>query len=149
MLDKKTVIFDLDGTIADVKKRRLSLQGESRDWDAFHAGIKDDPPNTPVVELYRVLWDSARYEIIIVTGRMEQYRLSTGEWLTRHEIPFQTLKMRADGDFRADHIIKEEMLLQLLGEGKEPVFVVDDRQQVVDMCRRHGITCLQCDKGDF
>jgi len=40
-------------------------------------------------------------------------------------------------------------LHKLIAEGARIEFVVDDRQQVVDMWRRNGITCLQCDVGDF
>jgi hypothetical protein len=57
--------------------------------------------------------------------------------------------MRADKDFRADHIVKEEMLSFLRSSGNEILFVVDDRQQVVDMWRRNGVICLQCDEGKF
>jgi len=34
-------------------------------------------------------------------------------------------------------------------EGRDIAFAVDDRQQVVDMWRANGVTCLQCDVGDF
>ena len=45
--------------------------------------------------------------------------------------------------------IKKEILGKLKAENKDILFVVDDRQQVVNMWRDNGITCLQCDKGDF
>ncbi|MBV1934915.1 MAG: hypothetical protein KUG59_09500 [Parvibaculaceae bacterium] len=57
--------------------------------------------------------------------------------------------MRPDNDSRADHIIKEEILDKLLAQGAEIEFAVDDRNQVVNMWRRRGITCLQCDYGNF
>ncbi len=57
--------------------------------------------------------------------------------------------MRKGKDNRKDAIIKKEILGLLRQEGKEILFAVDDRQQVVDMWRENGITCLQCDIGDF
>ncbi|WP_440616208.1 phosphatase domain-containing protein [Cysteiniphilum sp. 6C5] len=73
----------------------------------------------------------------------------TEQWLIWHEIPFDRLIMRKGKDNRKDAIIKKEILGLLRQEGKEILFAVDDRQQVVDMWRENGITCLQCDIGDF
>jgi hypothetical protein len=33
--------------------------------------------------------------------------------------------------------------------GFDPTMAFDDRQQVVDMWRRHGLTVMQVDIGDF
>lgn len=57
--------------------------------------------------------------------------------------------MRPANDHRPDDIIKQEMLDKLKAEGHDIWFVVDDRQRVVDMWRRNGITVLQCAPGDF
>ncbi len=144
-----TILFDLDGTLADINHRRKCLESPKPDWKSFNKLMGDDVPNTPVISLYKALWASGQYELIILTGRNEEYRAISEQWLVSNEIPFNRLIMRQDKDFRADHIIKEEMLTSLVSEGKEVLFVVDDRQQVVDMWRRNGITCLQCDRGDF
>jgi len=85
----------------------------------------------------------------IVTGRNERFRQITERWLTWNEIPFSRLTMRPNKDQRPDYIIKQEILDGFLSEGLDITFTVDDRQQVVDMWRRNGITCLQCDVGDF
>ncbi len=149
MNDIKTILFDLDGTLADINHRRKFLEGSNPDWKSFNQLMGDDVPNTPIVSLYKTLCSSEQYEVIILTGRNEESRAVTEQWFAWNEIPFKRLIMRPDNDFRADHIIKEEMLQSLISEGKEVLFVVDDRQQVVDMWRRNGITCLQCDEGDF
>ena len=146
---KKVVLFDMDGTLADIRHRRVFLDQSPPDWKSFNAAIGDDTPNDPIVSLYKTLWDSGAYELILVTGRNERFRKVTEQWLAWNEIPFERMLMRADRDSRADHIIKEEILDQLLDEGCSIHFTVDDRQQVVDMWRSRGITCLQCDVGDF
>ena len=57
--------------------------------------------------------------------------------------------MRKDGDQRADHIVKREILAQIRNAGFEPVLVFDDRQSVVDMWRDQGIRVAQTAPGDF
>ncbi len=145
----KVVLFDIDGTLADIEHRRHNLDGPKPDWKSFNEQMGDDTPNAPIVALYKTLWAAPDYSLILVTGRNEASRSLTEQWLAWNEIPFARLLMRKDKDFRADHIIKEEILDQLLAEGLEIAFTVDDRQQVVDMWRRRGITCLQCDVGNF
>jgi hypothetical protein len=74
-------------------------------------------------------------------------------WLKFHGFdqryrPFQLL-MRPLGDNRPDEIVKEEMY-ELHIRGKYNVaLVLDDRQKVVDLWRRLGLTCLQVADGDF
>lgn len=145
----QTVIFDIDGTLADIAHRRPYLTPERPDWTRFNAAMGDDTLNLPVAELYRVLWASKAYRLEIVTGRNERFRKLTESWLTWNDIPFSRLTMRPDKDQRADHLLKQDILNGFLSEGQEIAFAVDDRQQVVDMWRRNGITCLQCDVGDF
>lgn len=146
---KTVVLFDIDGTLANINHRRSYLERSPPDWKAFNAEMGNDTPNEAIVSLYRALWMTVDHNPILVTGRNERSRQLTEQWLAWNEIPFRRLLMRKDNDFRADHIVKEEILDQLLTEGLKVLFTVDDRQQVVDMWRRRGITCLQCDAGDF
>ena len=145
----KTILFDIDGTLANIEHRRNYVAQDKPDWKSFNAEMGADTPNAPIVALYKSLWASDAYELILVTGRNERSRSLTEQWLTWNEIPFDQILMRPDDDFRADHIIKEEILYRLKVAGKEIEFVGDDRQQVVDMWRRNGIICLQCEVGDF
>lgn len=149
MSSKPLVIFDMDGTLADMQHRRHFLDKSPPDWKSFNADVGHDLPNKPVVDLYQTLWQSGHYEIVIATGRMEWQRAATEQWLAWQQIPFARMLMRQDKDNRADNIIKEEILHGLLAEGKTIAFVVDDRDQVVAMWRRNGITCLQCAEGNF
>ncbi|MDP9759080.1 MULTISPECIES: phosphatase domain-containing protein [Agrobacterium] len=146
---KKIVIFDIDGTIANVEHRRTWLQLSPPDWERFHAEMGDDIPNPAIVELYKLLWKTDQYEMVLTSGRFERSRRLTETWLTWNEIPFGRIYMRGDDDGRADHLVKEEMLRQILADQREIAFAVDDRDQVVSMWRRNGVTCLQCAYGDF
>ena len=59
-MNKKTVIFDLDGTLADIDVRRdKSLKPNGKlDWDIFASptSIMDwDKPNLPVIKMLNFL----------------------------------------------------------------------------------------------
>lgn len=146
---KPVIIFDIDGTLADCEHRRYFLNETPPNWKSFNESMVTDCPKRDVVLLYHTLYDSNLYDIILLTGRYEEYRQVTENWLKSWQIPFNEIYMRKDGDNRKDAIIKEEILNILLSEGKQILFTVDDRQQVVDMWRKNGITCFQCDYGDF
>ena len=145
----KTVIFDVDGTLADVSHRRHFVSNNEKNWTLFNAKMGEDKINPAVVELYLTLWDSQKYDLIIVTGRSEEFREVTEQWLVWNHIPFNRLIMRKAKDNRQDSMVKQDILDALKAESKDIMFAVDDRQQVVDMWRRNGITCLQCDEGQF
>ncbi|MEP0191783.1 MAG: HAD family acid phosphatase [Erythrobacter sp.] len=140
----KTVLFDIDGTLADIEHRRHLVEGDNPDWAKFFDLMGSDSVNLPVAELYLALWSSTSFECVLVSGRPEEYRPVTEQWLTWNEIPFNRLLMRRAKDNRKDAIVKEEILKQLLSEGADIAFTVDDRQSVVNMWRRNGITCFQC-----
>jgi hypothetical protein len=156
---KNTIICDLDGTLADCTHRRHYVESKPKDWDAFYAGVGDDPVNFPVLALlhkclgtYDLHSQGVQWEVVFCTGRPERCRDDTEVWL--HKYGFEmgkgryTLLMRKDGDYRADYIVKQEILDNRIGKHKV-LFVLDDRQQVVDMWRRNGLVCFQVAKGDF
>lgn len=140
----KFALFDIDGTLADISHRRHLLEKKPQDWKAFFDQIGGDTPNQAVVNLYHLVWNSDDFRCVIVTGRPEQYRKITEQWLTWNEIPFDRLLMRPKNDQRPDHVVKQEFLAAMQSRGMHIEFVVDDRKSVVDMWRRNGLTCLQC-----
>lgn len=89
------------------------------------------------------------YDVVFCTGRKEQYREVTEEWLESH-LGFHTpLLMRADDDGRTDWIVKYELFNKHIREQYNVRGVFDDRQQVVKMWRALGLTCFQVAEGDF
>ncbi len=95
----------------------------------------------------------AGYKIVFFSGRDAVCRAHTISWLNTHfgwhESDYE-LSMRPQNDNRKDAIIKQELFEQHILGRYYVEFVVDDRQQVVDMWRRTlGLTCIQVDYGDF
>ena len=153
-MNKKTVIFDLDGTLADIDTRRaLSLDMNGKmDWDKFFdpQNIKLDEPNTPVIKMAQML-DSQGFNIVILSGRSKATYRTTRQWLIQNDVPFDDLHMRPTSDDW--HYMKDSDLKQIWLDtvvDKDDVFAVfDDRQQVVDMWRKNGLTTFQVADGDF
>src|SRR3990167_1369307 len=143
LIDHKipAVIFDLDGTLANCDHRLHYVNGEQKDWDKFFNELINDTVNLDISELAFVLW-KASIDIIIVSGRPDSHKQQTINWLDKNQIQFHELHMRKFGEYRQDYIIKQE-ILQDIRERYHIWFVVDDRQQVVDMWRAEGLTCLQ------
>jgi phosphoglycolate phosphatase-like HAD superfamily hydrolase len=152
----KTVIFDLDGTLADITKRReMSTKENGKiDWDIFFDpnNIWFDLPNEPVITMAQLL--SEKHRIVIFSGRSKATKDETKRWLQKFDVPFDVLKMRPtsnDWKFMPDDELKQHWLDLLFKDEKKKdiLCVFDDRQKVVDMWRRNGITCFQVDDGNF
>ncbi len=146
----RAVIFDIDGTLADVEHRLHHLEGEQKDWDGFFADMHADPVIEPVARLARILAAQCGSGLIdavlVVSARPDdgRYRQVTETWLAANGIAYNALYLRAGGDYRRDEIVKSELLQQILDDGYDPFLVVDDRPQVVAMWRSFGLVCLQC-----
>lgn len=145
---RNAIVFDLDGTIALIEHRLHHIDGKKKDWHAFFAACTKDLPNAPIIEVLRALHQRG-HEIWIASGRSDEVREETVQWLAQHDIPFDHLVMRRAGDRRADDIVKREWLVNGPLPRERIMMVFDDRDKVVAMWRRHGLTCLQVAPGDF
>ena len=150
--DKKTVIFDLDGTLADITSRRtLSTKPNGKmDWDIFFNpdNITLDLPNQPVINMAKLL--SFNFDIWVLSGRSDKTLNTTVKWLDDNDVPFDKILMRPTDKhhhFMPDNDLKQMWLDDIGVDNVAMVF--DDRQQVVDMWRDNGLTCFQVAKGDF
>ena len=145
-MKKKIVISDLDGTIALIDHRRPLVEGKQKDWQAFYAGCVNDEPNLPVIETLRAL-KATGHDIIIFSGRSDEVKQQTIEWLAKFDVPYDNLFMRREGDFTADEKLKRQWLYSL--DRQQILCVFDDRQKVVNMWREMEIVCFQVAPGDF
>ncbi len=144
----KCYLFDIDGTLADLSHRLPHIQKEPKDWDAFFAECANDAPISHVCDLACDLIRAGQ-AVVFVSGRSDQVRAETLEWLYNHVGSSRTLYMRRKGDHRPDHLVKGELLDEILAAGYEPIMAFDDRDQVVKMWRARGIPCAQVADGNF
>lgn len=135
----KAVICDLDGTLSLLNGR-----------DPYNAATCDnDLLNEPVAAALKMAKQQG-YQVILLSGREDKFREPTVRFLDKHQIGYDLLLMRTSNDFRKDNIIKRELFEGEI-QGKYFVeFLLDDRNQVVDMWRKDlHLPCFQVNYGDF
>jgi phosphoglycolate phosphatase-like HAD superfamily hydrolase len=133
------VIADLDGTLCDVSEILHFVQGEERDFHAFHAASAGCPSTEAVVGAVRAAKADGR-GILIVTAREFIWRDLTLNWLAAHDIPYDELVMRIVGDYRPDHVVKAEMLDDLEKRGWKVTDAWEDKDDIADLWESRGIT---------
>lgn len=132
---KPCVIFDIDGTLAH------NVSRNPFDWTK----VKEDIEDKAVMNLL-TLYDTNGYSIIICSGREASCREETLEWLGENNV--ERLYMRKVNDYRPDWIVKEEMWREI-AHNYNILFLVDDRQQVVDRARSLGLKVFQVEPHNF
>lgn len=134
------VLVDIDGTVA-IKHPDRDIYDLSR--------VHEDLPNGPVIEAVRAA-RLAGHEVIFCSGRDAVARECTEEWLATHvAAEGEQLYMRTEGDRRRDSIVKRELFDLHVRDRYDVQYVLDDRNQVVEMWRGLGLTCMQVAEGNF
>ena len=141
-------LCDLDGTLCNVSHRRQYVATKPRNWDAWNAGLVNDKPNLAVLGIITSL--TYYYPLIFVSGRSDDYRKQTEEWLEKYDISYNALYMRKYKDHRDDAIVKGEIADEIEKE-YNILGVFDDRKKVIDMWINRGIFVFDVGqgKGDF
>lgn len=134
---RSCVIFDMDGTLADVSGIRHHVRGLARDFDAFHAASVDCPPHHDVVAMARDFHD-AGIDVVIVTARTHRWRHHTAWFLAMHDVPSVAMFMRHDGDQRPDVDVKRDILARIR-QTWNVVAAVDDNPNVTALWISEGI----------
>jgi len=174
-MNKNTIIFDLDGTLATIEKRRIKAGSptgstptpEKMNWDIFFdpENIQLDLPNEPVIKMAQ-MFKAEGFKIVIFSGRNDRSFFTTKDWLERYKVPYDLLVLRpdkfqkdsypiADGNqatkamrFMPDEILKKAMLDTFV-DINDVFLVVDDRDKVVKMWRELGLNTFQVAPGNF
>ena len=146
---KKTVIFDVDGAIADVEHRRHFVSQKPADWKSFRNSTVFDTPVQWVCDIAK-RFIAQGDNVAFFSARNESERSITekqiSEWIGEGH---QGLFLRPDGDFRRDDEFKSDLADKFEEVGGKIDIVFDDRNQVVEMWRARGTTVVQVADGDF
>lgn len=137
---KGYVICDIDGTVADIQHRRHFLEGEKKDWKSFFEAMHADTPRSDIINEVQG-YHIAGYDVVFVSGRPDNYRAMTEEWLDRHVglvLP-PLLIMRRHNDGRPDTEVKKQILDTYFPDRGLVKLVIDDRPSVIRMWRENGL----------
>ena len=144
----KVIVFDIDGTLANIEHRRAFVATKPKNWKAFNAGIPNDTPHSDIVWLAQEFMDYGHI-IILCSGRGEEQREATERQMDAFRVSYHKLFMRPAKDHRPDDVIKVELLQQIRDEYGNPFLWFDDRSRVVNAIRAEGVRVLQVAPGDF
>lgn len=146
---KDAEIFDMDGTLADVRGIRHHVMGPVRNFHKFHRESVNCPPNPDVVEAAKRAHAEGR-AVLIVTARSFDFAFHTMFWLSEHlGVPYEQMYMRRCGDYRPDYIIKREILDIIRADGYNPVRAYDDNPAIWDVWEEAGIETVRVEGFGF
>jgi len=134
------VVFDIDGTLADVDPflhHLVSHPDSPRDWNAFHEATIDAIPKTDVLAMHALYAQRGAY-IVLLTSRPVSWEDTTSEWLWKWGIHHNELIMRPTKDRRPAEEYKLDAL-ELLQEKYRITHVFDDHPEVIRICGELGI----------
>lgn len=149
-MKRNVVIVDLDGTLCNSSHRdHLAHQ---KLWDEFNAASANDEPWEDVAVLIKSM-QLQGFKFYGLTGRSHKWYSVTLAWLMRHGITLDALMMRPEGDWSSDHDLKPKMLAAMFGDMESAkgrvLFILDDRDKVVEAWRNHGFRCWQVQPGGY
>lgn len=133
----EAIIVDIDGTLAHMDGR------SPYDWERVGEDLLDEN----LGRIIHVLGE--RFRIIVMSGRSEDCREITQEWLRDNHVKYDYLFMRPSRDNRPDTIIKYELFDEYVRGRFNITCVYDDRDSVCALWRRMGLSCYQVAPGNF
>ena len=142
---EECIIVDIDGTLAHIADGRSPYDASRAMNDSL-----DD-----AVSVITAMFYNHGYKVIILTGRHEEHREVTEQWLEANGVEYDELYTRMEydvdenGNRLDDKIVKERLYRTHVEPRFNVKFVLDVRNRVVDMWRSIGLKCLQVAGGNF
>lgn len=140
----KAIIFDVDGTLCDVRSIRHHVIPDhpdnatgKKDFKTFHELAIDCPAHPEVVEA-AINAHAEGIKVLVLTARREQYRNSTRWWLIENGVTATQQLHRGNKDGRKDVEVKRDML-KLLREHYDIIEAWDDNPAIIELWRSEGI----------
>lgn len=137
-------VFDMDGTLIDIRGIRHLVEvdeGGKKNFHAFHMASVNCPPHDWVVEGARRAQEAGR-AVLVLTARSTLYRHPTAWSLALHNVPSDRLFMRRFGDFRPDYEVKKDIAASIMRRWKI-VRAWDDNPNVIALWQELDIPCVE------
>ena len=141
---RSAIIFDMDGTLADVSSIRhhLTKYDETKrtvvkHFHRFHAESVSVPPHDHVVSAAQMA-NMLGHAVLIVTARKHMWRHHTAWWLAMNNVPSDMLMMRGNDDNRKDYEVKKDML-DTLRRAYDIIHAWDDNHNIIKLWKENNI----------
>ena len=168
---QEAILVDIDGTAAIMNDRK-PYDYDKVGNDSINFPVWETISALEKAKGYKIVFASGRMNVEF-PGRCERkdksYRRGympgddteyptcfdlTLAWLSKYCKLYDmevnpALFMREQDDNRKDSIVKKELYQGQIAKLYDIKFVIDDRQQVVDMWRSLGLVCFQVAEGNF
>lgn len=145
-MKQNAVIFDMDGTLADVSSIRHYLQFYDetkrrviKHFNKFHDESVNVLPHNHVVNAAQVS-HMLGHKTLIVTARKHMWRHHTAWWLAMHNVPSDMLMMRGNDDNRPDYEVKKDML-NIIRKAYNVIHAWDDNPSIIKLWKEEGVPC--------
>lgn len=134
----RAALVDLDGTLCNFAGKR--------GWWEYGKCEGDEPSDA----LVAILWALAQagWAIIILTGRPNNYRIQTTNWLTAHDVPYHRLLMRTPRDRTSNPVFKETTYRRFIEPHFDVCMAFEDNPRTVALWRSLGITTFALEPRD-
>jgi hypothetical protein len=132
------VIFDIDGTLMNEEHR--AEYRDKKDWNTYFSLCKYDTPFQHIIDLTHE-YKKKGYEVWVMSGRYITAEQDTLDSFAKYGIVFDHLKLRGEGNFIPDYVIKPAWARKYIGlERIEAVY--DDSPRVIEAFRKKGLNVI-------
>lgn len=138
----KVIIFDLDGTLADERERHHLY--DQKKYDEYFMSCFQDKPIQNIIDLTHK-YHNEGFIIWIMTGRYYICEDLTKNWLIKHNVYYDHLKLRGKDNFVPDYVIKPAWARKLIGLDKIHL-VYDDQDKVIQGFQEKGLKVVDVKK---
>ena len=140
-------MFDLDGVLSNAAARQHFIKAPRPDWESFFSASAEDPLVDEVAALLGLL--ASELAVVLLTARPARIGRLTVNWLDRHDLRWDLLVMRRDGDYRPARQFKQEALGDIRDRGFDLKLCLEDDLRNVEMFRSEGVPCLYIHSGYY
>jgi hypothetical protein len=140
MTKPKAIICDIDGCIDPINDKKKYIKDGN--WKAWHDDADKEEPNIWCVEILKGM-QLLGYELIFVSARPGEFTEQTTNWII-NKSGLRDFEIHLNDNHILDFAFKLKCYKEIIEPRYDVLFVIDDRQRVVDMWRKQaGLICLQ------
>jgi uncharacterized membrane protein len=133
-----TVVFDLDGTLADNMTWEKHHKGKNGKNKNFAAEALEVGTNSKIVKQLKEAKQDGD-NVVILTARSAHYRDETKKWLASNGIEYDALIMRPTDNLDSDKKVKRNLLEEDILPKFDVKKAVDDKKKNRKMFEKLGI----------